>query len=95
MSDFTAEEKERLKKLFDRIDADKDGKIKAADFKKLAAEFGRDMTDERANVRVINLPPSWIVKPTQTNYYANIASLILILIEIVISFLECKFCTLP
>jgi calmodulin len=58
MTDFTAEEKERLKKLFDRIDADKDGKIKAADFKKLAAEFGRDMTDERANELVKKADPS-------------------------------------
>jgi Ca2+-binding EF-hand superfamily protein len=51
MADFTAEQKERLKNLFNHIDTDHDGKIKAADLKAFAsAELGRDITDERAKV---------------------------------------------
>lgn len=49
-TEFTADEKEKVKKLFDRIDTDHDGVINASDLKTLAAEFGREMTDERAKV---------------------------------------------
>ena len=47
---FNELEKTKLKKLFDRLDADKDGKIVQADLKALAAEFGKAITDERAAV---------------------------------------------
>jgi Ca2+-binding EF-hand superfamily protein len=60
MAEFTAEQKQRLKNLFDHIDTDKDGLIKAADLKSFASnELGRDITDERAQVNLwtVSLQP--------------------------------------
>lgn len=53
MAEFTAEQKDRLKNLFNHIDTDNDGLIQAADLKAFAsAELGREITDDRAQVNI-------------------------------------------